>query len=528
MGEYYVDGASSSPVTSSGEMAGRFFGELTSALPELKSRLRVSPEVMPEIESEVRALCCRGADLVCVGLMAELAGSKLDEACEQTRSGYDYPLERGRKRQVRVQMLGGLVVWITSLFCTARRSASKSESEPRPGVYVELLQYGFGKGCTAAVESRVARQAALCPSFEFAQRELEREGLCIDVKTVRRIAGQCGQGLLRQRRRDMDAFRANELPAGVELKGLRVSVQLDGGRTKIREAMQELPIVLPEVNMDGLPCGVTPGRSRSKPSRTFDANWRETKLLTIFVHDENGRMDQKWNATIDGTFEGPDVLAELIAMHLHRLGAAQSQSITFSADGGVWIWSRIPAILRMAKIEHVATHQVLDCYHATHHISQALASLGLSEAARHPLYRAQRTLLRNGQWRRVVEELTEFAQDESDDSQIWTEIAYLQKHGDAGRLKYPTFRGLGLPLGSGAIESTIRRVVNMRLKGNSIYWRQDMAEALLQLRAQVLTNRWDERLKRLRELRRKDARTDWKWEPSDMTPKDEAIPANAV
>jgi len=46
----------------------------------------------------------------------------------------------------------------------------------------------------------------------------------------------------------------------------------------------------------------------------------------------------------------------------------------------------------------------------------------------------------------VVEQLTELAGDASEDSKVWTEIAYLQKHGEAGRLKYPTFKGLGLPL----------------------------------------------------------------------------------
>ena len=41
-----------------------------------------------------------------------------------------------------------------------------------------------------------------------------------------------------------------------------------------------------------------------------------SKLVTIFVHDEHGKMDKKFLATIDATFEGPDALAELIAMHL--------------------------------------------------------------------------------------------------------------------------------------------------------------------------------------------------------------------
>ena len=56
-------------------------------------------------------------------------------------------------------------------------------------------------------------------------------------------------------------------------------------------------------------------------------------------------------------------------LHLHRLGAARAQSITFVADGGVWIWERIAAIVRLAKLDRVAIYEVLDCYHAAHHIS---------------------------------------------------------------------------------------------------------------------------------------------------------------
>jgi hypothetical protein len=43
-----------------------------------------------------------------------------------------------------------------------------------------------------------------------------------------------------------------------------------------------------------------------------------------------------------------------------------------------------------------------------------------------------------------------------DNDKMQTEIAYLRRHAEAGRLAYPRFRRLGIPLGSGAIESGIR------------------------------------------------------------------------
>jgi hypothetical protein len=499
-------------------MVGQFQIELAAALPGWMERLRAHPEQLEELERQVHATFSRGADLVTVGLVAVvMKQAPFDQACERTRDQFAYPLERGRPRRRKVRMLGGLVLWITSLYCAPRRGPQRATEGKVPGVYVELAQFGFGKGCTPGLQSQVARQAALCPSFQFAQRELERAGVELDTKTVRRLTQQCGEGLLRLRTHELQLFRQGKLPAGSELAGQRVSVQLDGGRSRIRGDWREAPPVREATDAEGLPCENVPGRSRKRPRRTFAAEWREPKLLTIFVHDERGRMVKQHQATVDGTFQGPDALAELVAMHLHRLGAAQARSITFAGDGGVWIWERIPAILRRAGLAGVPRYEVLDNCHASHHIALALAALGLNEQQRLPLYREHRTLLRNGQWRRVVEELTELAADEPEDAQVWTEIAYLRKHGEAGRLKYPTFRSLGLPLGSGAIESSIRRVVNLRLKGNAIYWREEGAEAMLQVRAQVVTDRWDERLAALRRLELHDQRTAGPWEAQDMS-----------
>ena len=520
MGDLRVDAPNSPPVVSPEEMAGRFSAELIRAMPEWKRRLGEDPGRLTELEHEVRGVFGRGADLVVAGLIAlVMKQAGFEEACEQTRQGYRFPLSRGRMRPLRIRLLGGLLVWVTSLYCEPRRGLFRKTEENVPGLHVELAQFGFGKGCSPALESRVSRQAALNPSFEFAQEELARDGLAMDVKTIARITYQCGLGLLTLRTGELLRWRLGELPAGKEFAGKHISVQIDGGRTKIRGDLRPAMAATEKTDEEGLPVENVPGRSKKRPRQTFDAEWREPKLVTIFVHDEHGRMEKQSHAVMDGTFLGPDAMAELIAMHLHRLGAVRAASITFAADGATWIWDRIPTIVRLAKLQGVPIHEVLDCCHAAHHISLALAALGLSDRQRMPLYREHRTLLRNGQWRRVVEELTGLAEMDTENEGARTEIAYLTKHGEAGRLQYPTFRKLGLPLGSGAIESGIRRVINLRLKNNGMFWREEHAEAMLQVRTQVISKRWDERVQAMRQHLRYDRRTDWKWEPQAMSSK---------
>ena len=491
MGDVHVDERNSPPVVSPEEMAGRFHGELIGAMPDWKRRLGEDPSRLAELERDVHDAFCRGADLVVAGLIAlVMKQAGFDEACEQTRRKYRFPLSHGRARSLRIRLLGGLLVWVNSLYCEPRCGWFRKRDENVPGLHIELAQFGFGKGCSPALESRVSRQAALCPSLQFAREELARDGLEMDVKTITRITYQCGRGMLALRTDELMQWRLGKLPAGKEFEGKRVSVQIDGGRAKIRGDLRPAAAEAEKTNEDGSPVEDAPGRSKKRPRQTFDAEWREPKLVTIFVHDECGRMEKQSRAMVDGTFLGPDAIAELVAMHLHRLGAARAASITFGGDGAPWIWDRLPTIVRLAKLDGVPIHEVLDCCHAAHHISLALAALGHNERERMPLYREHRTLLRNGQWRRVVEELTGLAEMDAENDEVRTEIAYLRKHGEAGRLQYPTFRKLGLPLGSGAIESAMRRVVNLRLKGATLFWHKDSAEAVLLLRCFAKSRRF--------------------------------------
>ena len=59
------------------------------------------------------------------------------------------------------------------------------------------------------------------------------------------------------------------------------------------------------------------------------------------------------------------------------------------------------------------------------------------------------------------------------------------------RMAYAKLIAMKLPIGSGAMESTVRRVVNLRLKGPSIFWCRASAEAILLLRSYYKAGRWN-------------------------------------
>lgn len=397
-------------------------------------------------------------------------------------------------------MLGGLVLWVASLYCAPSSRPGKARRDHGGGLHPELAVFGFHAGKSAALASSVARHAALMPSFELARQELARRGLTLGIKAVHRTTHGLGRQLLVARRRDLQRFRDGLMPAGDEMAGKRVCVQVDGGRIRLRKVTRKQR-----------------GKGKAKTqARRYKGEWREPKLLTIFEIGEGGQKVAKTQARIDGTFAGPDEAMELLAMHLHRLGAAKALVVAFLADGAPWIWERLGWVARRAGLDEKKVAHALDWCHALHHVGLALAAVGLQAGDHRRIFKKMRRWLREGDGEAVLGELDRLGQKKGVMEAMGTPMAYLDKHLAAGRLDYGAMQERGLPIGSGAIESAVRRVVNQRLKGNGLMWLEGNAEGMLLLRAAALTGRWDEMMEKAMRSSCEDGHQDWHWDSPDI------------
>lgn len=463
-----------------------------------------NPDSFRDVERDVDQQVRTGGGRFLAALLQEACETAdLKEHAGRIRQQAAVPLKAPRAGRSRFRLLCGIVLYVSTLYCppkpAGRKASGQGDEEQRSGLFPELAAFGIGIGCTPAMMETVARTVAMNPSMDVARRELAQQGIRLDKKTVRRIAVQFGEQILALRRRELAEFRNGSLPAGDEFAGLRIAVQIDGGRLRTR-------------------CNKAPRKKRKKGERRkFETPWREPKALVIFAFDERGKMVSKHRQPlIDGTLLGPDHTAELAAYHLHRLGAARAERVVFIADGARWIWDRIDWIVKRAGIDADHAEQVLDFCHASHPISLALEALGYAGDERKSEYRRLRRQLKAGRWRCVVGELIGQAVDAPVQSDVWTEIDYLLNHGEAGRLAYSRFRRQGLPCGSGAIESTIRRVINLRLKSNGMFWLEENAESIFAVRGLWLSERWDETLERVRCSMSADRRRIWKWAAPDV------------
>ena len=128
---------------------------------------------------------------------------------------------------------------------------------------------------------------------------------------------------------------------------------------------------------------------------------------------------------------------------------------------------------------------ILDIYHAMQHIGQAgKASFGTGQAA-YNWFDEQRKLLLDSRLNEVLTNLKQSPIAPALRDSVW---ASLQANRD--RMDYKTYRERGLLIGSGAIESAHRTVMQRRLKGAGQRWSNNGAQRVLTLRVCAMSNRW--------------------------------------
>ena len=69
-------------------------------------------------------------------------------------------------------------------------------------------------------------------------------------------------------------------------------------------------------------------------------------------------------------------------------------------------------------------------------------------------------------------------------------LRYVEAH--AHRMRYVTLEAHKLSIGSGQVESAVRRVINLRFKAPGSLWTETTVSGLRHLRAAFKAGRWDE------------------------------------
>jgi hypothetical protein len=324
------------------------------------------------------------------------------------------------------------------------------------------LLLGVYDRCTPLLSSQISILAAMLSSFEEVSQVFKDKAMNIGINAIRRIAQRfASRAKLAQQ---METIAQSDC-----LDQRRVVVSSDGGRLRIRKDKR--------------------GPRTKKGRRRYHTGWKEPKLIMLYAVDNQGKIDRRFIPVIEGTLKGPDAAFGLLRYHLQQLGIHTAEQILFVADGARWIWNRISELINGLGLAGSRVYELVDFYHAVEHLAKvADFKKNWKPSDKKRWIKKHRRLLLKGQTDKVIAAIKTLCRGRNS-RDIAAERNYFIRN--QHRMNYKMIADLKLPIGSGAMESAIRRVVNLRLKGASIYWLAETAEAMLMLRSYYKAGRWN-------------------------------------
>ena len=287
----------------------------------------------------------------------------------------------------------------------------------------------------------------------------------------------------------------------------QVSARWEARREEFERGVRQQETVPQEVetvavSLDGV---MAPLREEEAPERPGGKKRRrvayhEASCGTVSLHDAEGarletifcgRMPESKKPTLQRQLEA-ETADILVTMGVPRLA--------FVADGAAENWriaDEITASLKDAG--HLGSDtpvfRIVDFWHASQHLKDALdaayAGHGPPTAARAEHERLKVWLRdEDGGVDSVLRELKRLRRGCCGErrKKLTSEIGYFEKRRE--QMDYARFLDLNLPIGSGVVEAACKTLVTQRLKRSGMSWSREGGQAVLTLRALLLSARW--------------------------------------
>ena len=380
-----------------------------------------------------------------------------------------------------------------------------------------------------AVQERVIYAATHHPSFAQGSDALRHlADLHIPTKQVERLTRRIGEERCAERDSEVRTYlnlplvERKSAPAGVEKSNLAV-VQMDGGRLQILDrskaanssatSSEDAPASHWREDKIGLLATMTSKPSSTDPCPTIPEHFVDPQRILKLTREIKGSAGvteedvptaaspgDAATATIDPSYSAPELEKRSVVAtraDVHEFGGILAQAAwdrgfygaerrAFVADGSAtnWgVWER-----------HFSSFTpVVDFIHALTYVFSA-AMAGRPFASGCATYTEWIGHVWAGRIEPVIDALSQRqvelglpTDDEAETSprhKVADARSYLQNQKE--RMRYADYRKKGLPITSSHIESTIKRI-NQRVKGTEKFWSEDGAEAILQLRADTIS-----------------------------------------
>lgn len=216
---------------------------------------------------------------------------------------------------------------------------------------------------------------------------------------------------------------------------------------------------------------------------TREQGWKEVKLGRIFKASDCIHAGEKagwisnsqYVAHLGGHKKFVDQMEHLIDSYCH----SQSKLI-FITDGAPWLKNWI-------EDAYPCTHSILDYYHACEYLHNFSREHFKDKTTEEKWVMLQKELLLESRTEEVIKNVKELNSPKKEAKKL---IEYYQTNRE--RMDYKQYQKMGCGIiGSGAIESAHRKVIQKRMKQSGQRWSKQGAQNMLNLRVMKCNHQWN-------------------------------------
>jgi len=216
---------------------------------------------------------------------------------------------------------------------------------------------------------------------------------------------------------------------------------------------------------------------------TREDKWKEAKMGRIFKATDNVNISEKRGVVTNSQYVvhlgGHKEFLSKFEYYLDDL-----RSLVIIADGAKWIWN-------WADTYYPDATQVLDYYHALEHLCEFATNYFKDNNGRTTWIEEQAKILIEEDADKIIDCLRGLPKstNKKTEKERLKLINYYTKN--RKRMRYGSFRKRGLLIGSGAIESAHRTVLQQRMKLSGQRWTKKGFQQIANIRAIKKSDNWN-------------------------------------
>ncbi len=215
--------------------------------------------------------------------------------------------------------------------------------------------------------------------------------------------------------------------------------------------------------------------------------WKECKSFMLFEVDRISEEEHKLkNKFYYSTMKDVNELKRQLKYHLERYCRDDEVRIVCIGDGAKWIWN-MTGELFPEETYPSGIIEIVDWYHAKEKLVEIRKEIfGESEEGRKFLEECEHYLFKGN-----IESVEQMLEQLRNNQQLLAQKEFVDGKlqyfmNNKRKMRFDKFRQQGLCIGSGAIESANKYVVQRRLKQAGMKWNEENANYMVHLRAEYI------------------------------------------